>query len=151
VLDLLEHLGGKQHTKRCQPAGTAPAKGGIFIFILAAGLLYVAISTGFLSEGIFVVALLAGAISVLAGPAVTWGRVIELSPQPEGAHQARSTAILMVIALFPLAWLPFVGWVYGVLPQYNLAVMAALLIVFLSLWMGMRRIRRAAGLYDAQI
>jgi hypothetical protein len=58
-----------------------------------------------------------------------WAIAIADSTQPGAARRALSISLLATFGCAALAWLAFALWMFGVIPPYTLAFLAALVIV----------------------
>jgi hypothetical protein len=81
---------------------------------------------------------------VLIMPLLAWRRVANLSSQHEAVGRAAWTCMQSAWGIFPLAWLSFLLWVYGVVPTYEIAWALAVLIGVVTVIWGLCRIREAS-------
>jgi hypothetical protein len=84
-----------------------------------------------------------------SAPFFAWRRAASLVVNRTPILAARRASFLAALGVFPAAWLPFAGWVFGVPPFYAAAVILAAVIGLASLGLGIRKIlRRAASAAD---
>ena len=97
--------------------------------------------------------LLAGLVIVflLLSFILSWKRVADIVHQPRQAWLAAGISILTAIAIFPLAWLPFLLWAFGMISRYEFALALSILLTALSLWWGIRRASRASHMATTSI
>jgi len=57
---------------------------------------------------------------------ITWSRAISLASDRESAKHSRKGCMWTTLGLFPVALLPFVLWVVGIVPWYNVALVSAI-------------------------
>ncbi len=153
---VLSVWGGKAILSRArQPEGRstawaiAPAWWGIGLLVASWAVLAVLFSSGNLRQEPFFILLAVSVIAIFGGPALTWSRVVSLSTHPVLARRAGWACTLAAAGIFPLAWLPFVAWVSGLIPVYALALAIALLIGVASLFGGVTATRQALGAMPA--
>jgi hypothetical protein len=75
---------------------------------------------------------------------LTWQRVAQIVYRPRQAWLAAGICILTAIAIFPLAWLPFLLWALGIISYYEIALAFSIVSAGLILWWGIRRADRAS-------
>jgi hypothetical protein len=126
-----------------------PAWLGFGLMVASLGVFFVMLGTSTLSEGLVLLLLVVGGLAILVGPAITWHRARKLSSQPVLIHKAKWVSLFAALGVFPLAWLPFVGWVYWIISWYTLAMALAWFIgaaaLVLAIYWTVRSIRKEAG------
>lgn len=126
-----------------------PAWLGFGLMVASLGVFFVMLGTSTLSEGLMLLLLVVGGAAILVGPAITWHRARKLSSQPVLIHKAKWVSLFAALGVFPLAWLPFVGWVYWIISWYTLAMALAWFIgaaaLVLAIYWTVRSIRKEAG------
>ncbi len=78
----------------------------------------------------------------LRGLLSDWRGVAEVSPQPRRVWQVLIWCLVVFFVTFPLAWLPFILWAFGVIPLYWLAFAVAVILVAGTTVWGWRQVDR---------
>ena len=95
--------------------------------------------------------LLETVILIPGAPAFTWLLIARISPRSKMARQAALTCFLAAAGIFPLAWLPFPLWAFGIIPVYEIALALSVLIGIAVLAWGIWRVRRQSRLAVAPV
>jgi hypothetical protein len=72
-------------------------------------------------------------ISFFTGSLISWNRAIKGTPYTDMARKIRTVSMLIPWGIFPGAWLPYLGWAYGIVPVYALALILSLILTVLSI------------------
>ena len=117
----------------------------------AGGLMVLCVPFAYLLGLGFLPLSIAAAGLLFVGPALVWGRIVMGFSRPRMARQVAWRCLWAAAGVFPLAWLPFVLWVYGVIPAYWTALVLSVLVGSLAVGGGILLVRRASRAAKAAI
>lgn len=124
----------RNKTSACISVLTWPALILLLVAILVAvfldDLMRLLIFNGFMLAFVFLIMVPAVVLLAVVIPILVWTRFGRNYRNPDQASVLRKRCLLAASGIFPLAWLPFLLWAYGIVSDYELAKSASAIVAF---------------------